>query len=294
MINRELEIFIAVAECGKMGAAAQKLYITQSSVSQSISSIEKEFGVRLFERISHSLYLTDVGETLLQYARSLSAVTKDMDAFLRSASGYRRLRVGATVTVGTCVIGPVLNTVKAEIPEIRLNVCVANTRLLEDMLIKNEIDAALVEGAVKNPDLVYTPVIKDRLVLICPPGHEFWGRESVRAEELSSQSLILRESGSGTRALFESQMAAKGIPLDITWQCYNSEAIKNAVIAGHGVSVISQRLVENELRSGALCACGIEGIELERYFSIVHHKNKLITKEIECFFDACTAAGNAS
>ena len=238
MTNRELEIFIAVAECGKMGAAAQKLYITQSSVSQSISSIEKEFGVRLFERISHSLYLTDVGETLLQYARSLSAVTKDMDAFLRSASGYRRLRVGATVTVGTCVIGSVLNTVKKEIPEIRLNVCVANTRLLEDMLIKNEIDAALVEGAVKNPDLVYTPVIKDRLVLICPPGHEFWGREFVRAEELSSQSLILRESGSGTRALFESQMAAKGIPLDITWQCYNSEAIKNAVIAGHGVSYV--------------------------------------------------------
>ena len=116
MTNRELEIFIAVAECGKMGAAAQKLYITQSSVSQSISSIEKEFGVRLFERISHNLYLTDVGETLLQYARSLSAVTKDMDAFLRSASGYRRLRVGATVTVGTCVIGSVLNTVKKEIP----------------------------------------------------------------------------------------------------------------------------------------------------------------------------------
>ena len=159
MTNRELEIFIAVAECGKMGAAAQKLYITQSSVSQSISSIEKEFGVRLFERISHSLYLTDVGETLLQYARSLSAVTKDMDAFLRSASGYRRLRVGATVTVGTCVIGSVLNTVKKEIPEIRLNVCVANTRLLEDMLIKNEIDAALVEGEVQHPDLVYTPVI---------------------------------------------------------------------------------------------------------------------------------------
>lgn len=291
MTNRELEIFTAVVECGKMVEAAKKLYISQSSVSQAIASIEEEYGIMLFERIAHNLYLTPAGMELLNYARALKSVRNDMDNFLSSAKGLSYLRVGATVTVGTCVICRILDDLKAEFPGIALNVDVENTHVLEKKLLNNEIDIGLVEGQVKNNELISEAVIDDNMLLICPRDHKFYGRTSVSAEELSGQSMILREEGSGTRALFENQMAKTGVKMNVTWHCSNSEAIKNAVEAGFGLSVISWRLVEKELASGVLWGCGIDELDLSRSFSMVYHKNKFISGEIASFMNACRTFG---
>lgn len=287
MTNRELEIFMEVVECGKMGEAAKKLFISQSSVSQAIASIEKEYGILLFERMAHSLHLTPAGRELLNYARALKNLRNDMDKFLLSARGASYLRIGATVTVGTCVICRVIDEIKAEYPGIELEVEVANTHILEEKILRNEIDIGLVEGKVKSQELKSEEVIDDRLVLICPEGHRFYGRNQISARELEGENLILREQGSGTRALFEDQMNARNVPMRVTWNCYNSEAIKNAVEAGNGLSVISSRLVEKELASGALWGCGIKELNLGRHFSVVYRKNKYITPEMSAFIKAC-------
>ena len=291
MTARELEIFMAVVDCGKMSEAAKKLYITQSSVSQAVTSIEKEYGIVLFERLSHSLYLTEAGRELLSYARSLNTVRNNMNEFLLNASGIRALKIGATVTVGTCVLCPIIEEIKQKFPGIKLDVSVANTHILEEMLLKNQIDIGLVEGRVSGKDILCENVIDDILLLACPKGHSFYGRESVNARELKAENMILREHGSGTRALFEDQMNELGIPLNVTWNCYNSEAIKNAVVAGNGVTVISKRLIEKELQSGELWGCRIRGIELHRHFTMVYHKTKYITEEIGCFMKACRDFG---
>lgn len=293
MTNRDLEIFMTVADCGKMGAAAKKLYISQSSVSQAILSIEKEYGILLFERLGHSLHLTQAGEELLTYARSLKVMKNEMDSFLMSANGVRQLRIGATVTVGTCVICPIIEPVKQKYPGMRLSVDVANTHIIEEKLLKNDIDIGLVEGRISNPDIVFEEVIEDRLVLICPRGHRFYGRESVSIHELKEENMILREKGSGTRALFEREMAEADAPMNVTWNCYNSEAIKNAVEAGNGVSVISYRLVEKELEDGRLWGCGIRELDLKRYFSLAYHRNKFMTPEIDAFIKSCKGFFNS-
>lgn len=284
---------MAVVDCGKMSEAARQLYITQSSVSQAIASIEKEYGIILFERLSHNLYLTEAGNELLSYARNLSVLQNNMQEFLLNASGIKTLRVGATVTVGTCVLCDILKKTEEQFKDLKLAVNVVNTHLLEEMLLKNQIDIGLVEGKITGKDLIVDNVIDDVLLMACPKGHKFYGRQSVRAEELENEDLILRERGSGTRALFENQMNELGIPLNVTWTCYNSEAIKNAVVYGNGITVISKRLIEKELASGELWGCNIEGIELHRHFAMVYHKTKYLTEEIRCFMEQCRSFGES-
>lgn len=287
MTNRELQIFVAVAECGRMSDAAKQLFITQSSVSQAISSIEKEYDILLFERLSHSLYLTRAGKELLSYAQSMFSIRGDMEAFLRSKSEARGIRVGATITVGTCVISPILLRLNALVPSGYLEVHVENTHILEEMLVKNQIDIGLVEGRVTHPDLTVVNTIHDELVLICSPAHRFSGLASVSAADLENEPLIMREKGSGTRAQFEEQMAARKLKTVVRWSCCNSEAIKRAVIDGHGVSVISERLVRGEVAAGTLWACRVGDLKLDRYFSLVYHHKKYFTDTLKAFTRCC-------
>ncbi len=291
MTNRSLEVFVAVAECGKMSQAARELFITQSSVSQAISEIEREYGVLLFERLSRSLCLTDTGRAFLEYAKRALALQREMEGFLRDASGERRLRIGATVTVGTCLISPITAELEKTSRGLRCEVTVDNTHEIENLLLKGRLDIALVEGMITHPDLNVTRAINDELVLICAPEHDFYGLDEIEISDLEGRPFILREEGSGTRAQFESIIREKNITVDRRWESCNSEAIINGVMGGHGVSVISRRLVENRLSEGRLWACGIKGARLGRTFDIVCHKDKVITPAIEAFTDICRRFG---
>lgn len=252
MTKRHLEIFVAVVEHRKMSEAAKALYITQSSVSQAIAEIEKEYNVLLFERFARTLYLTDVGRSFFNYARRVLDLQSEMEAYLRTSSQSRRIRIGATITVGTCVISGLIKRMKKEFPEIRAEVLVANTHILEEKLLKSELDVGLVEGQITSPDLREERAIYDKMVMVCSRDHPFCGRDSVTLTELANQPMILREKGSGTRAQLETQMRALHIPLDVIWDCYNTEAIINGVLDGHGISVISRRLVVEQARQGKL------------------------------------------
>ena len=293
MTSRNLQIFVTVAELGKMTEAARVLYITQSSVSQAIASIEQEYGVVLFERLSRGIFLTDAGKELLNYARGYFSVKSDMEEFLLSQGERQALKIGATITVGTCVISPLLLKLKAENKQLNAQVLVENTHGLEGKLLKNEIDVALVEGKITNPELVTRHAIEDRMVLICPNGHRFSGREEVMAAELGDDPFILREKGSGTRTQFETEMANKHLPISVSWICCNTEAIKNAVADGHGVSVVSERLVLEDAAAGRFFICRISDLDLDRYFDVVYHKDKYISRPMHDFIDACMAFGES-
>ena len=291
MTSRNLQIFVTVAELGKMTEAARVLYITQSSVSQAIASIEQEYGVVLFERLSRGIFLTDAGKELLNYARGYFSVKSDMEEFLLSQGERQALKIGATITVGTCVISPLLLKLKAENKQLNAQVLVENTHGLEGKLLKNEIDVALVEGKITNPELVTRHAIDDRMVLICPNGHRFSGREEVMAAELGDDPFILREKGSGTRTQFETEMANKHLPISVSWTCCNTEAIKNAVADGHGVSVVSERLVLEDAAAGRFFICRISDLDLDRYFDVVYHKDKFLTPAARDFIQLCRTMG---
>ncbi|HBF4048149.1 TPA: LysR family transcriptional regulator [Clostridioides difficile] len=291
MTIRSLEIFVKVAECGKMSEVARNMYITQSSVSQAISEIEKEYGVKLFDRISKKLYLTEAGKKLLGYGRHLLAVNEEMNDCMKHCAKNIRIRVGATVTVGTCVISPIMLELYKVNPLIEPEVFVEDTRLIAKKLLNSELDIAIVEGKIKHPDIVTKSIINDNLVLICSHKHEFYKRDSIKVSELSNQPLIMRELGSGTRAQLEKQLKELKIPMNIRWSCYNSEAILRAVVDNFGIAVISELLIEDYLKKHLLWGCDIEGINLHRTFDIAYHRSKFFTENISAFFDISVEYG---
>lgn len=174
MTTRDLEVFAAVAEHGSMSAAARALRVSQSSVSQAVADIEREYGVLLFDRCAHSLHLTPTGETLLAYAQKTLFLVREIDGFLRSGTCRSELRVGASVTVGSCVLSPILRRLQAQLPGLQPRVVVSNTHEIVDLLLKSRLDVGLVEGRVDHPGLAVRPAMEDRLVIVCPPGHPFF------------------------------------------------------------------------------------------------------------------------
>ena len=288
MTIRDMEIFSMVVECGHMRAAADRLFISASSVSQTIAAMEKELGFHLFERLERKLHLTTEGENVLCYIQDILGKRRQMEQYVKEISqGKHLLRVGATITVGTCVMQEIALALSQKGVEIRT--VVDNTHFLEGMLVKNELDIALVEGDVRDKRLVTRPVIPDEMVAVCGREHLFAERKSVTAAELAAQPLILREAGSGTRAQLLEGLGSLGLSGDIVWSCSSPEAIKRAVVAGLGVTVISRMLVRAEIESGDLFCCGIEDLSLRRTFDIVYHRDKYLNAATHAFIESCEA-----
>ena len=290
MTIRHLRIFIAVAEAGTMSGAARELYIAQPTVSQVIGEMEDAYGVQLFERLSKKLYITEAGKQLLQYSRHIVALFDEMERSLRNAGQSVTLRIGATLTVGSCLLAGLLRQFEETHPTIHTRAVVDNSRVIEKMLLEGTLDLALVEGQFSARELIVKPVIRDELVIICGQEHPFAKRTSIRAAELDGQDLILREPGSGTRALFEERMKNLGIPLRVKWTCYSSDAILSAAAENLGLGILSKRLAEEKIRQGILKILPVEDMTFSRYFSLVYHRDKFLSKPIQQLIKAISAA----
>lgn len=289
MTIRHLKVFIAVADSGSMTKAAESLYISQPSVSQTISELEEHYQIKLFERLSRKLYLTDAGKQLLSYARHIVSLFEQMEQKLRQAQETRTLKIGASITVGTCIFSELAGKFLKNYPKLNIESVVDNTTVIEDLVLKSELDFGLVEGIIHSQDLIAKPFLDDELILVCGREHPFRRKQRVTIPELAEADLIVRESGSGTRELFENTMLSRGRTLKIKWVCNNSEAIKNAVASNMGVSVISKMAVEKELKSEKLFQVAVDNLELKRKFNIIYHKNKYRTDAMEDFWNLCFA-----
>lgn len=285
---RHFKIFITVCKTMNMTQAAEKLYISQSAVSQAISDMESFYGVKLFERLSKKIFLTTSGEKLLSYSRHIISMTEEAENELKSLSQIGQIRIGASVTVGSDVLPKLVKEFLVLNQNIKISVVEDNTSVIESLILNNEIDIGLVEGEIVSPDIIVKPFMQDELVLISGKGHPFHEKTLVYPKELEAQNFIIREKGSGTRKLFETKMAASNINWIASWTCNNTETIKNAVKNNLGISVVSRRSIQREFDEKTLFVSRIKGIEFIRYFKIVHHKNKYITSQINQFINYLT------
>lgn len=290
MTIRDLEIFLAVAESGSMSRAAEKLYITQPAVSLAISALESEFQVRLFERLGRKPRLTNTGKGLVRHAKHLLSSHQTTLDYLNEEAENHHIRIGATATIGSNLISKIVIDLNKNFPTLQHEVIVANTHIVEEQLLVGQIDIALVEGRIHSPDIVTSAVLQDSLVLICSPKHPFFGRSSVSIRELHNQPMILREKGSGTRAQIEEQFRLHDVTCNAIWDCHQFSAIIDAVRHGLGVSILSERLVQQERISGTLWTCTLEDAELSRTFNLSYHKDKHFTEQMERFAQLCLTA----
>lgn len=294
MTIRHLKIFISVVELGKMSAAAEILHVSQPTISQAISQIEKYYNVLLFERLNRKLYITQEGKSFFDYAKHIITLFDEMEITMQNSSSNTILKIGATITVGICVFDTIVSEFEKQNPDIKINVFVDNTSVIEDMILKSTLDLALVEGEVKSTDIIIQPIIDDQLVLVCGNNHPMQGRNEIDITELEGLSFILREHGSGTRKLFETFLDKYGVNISEKWVSIDSEAIKNAVIKGQGLSVISKMLVEKEVEKKKLHIIKINNVQFQRKFSLIYHKNKYLSQPINRFWEYLNLFNSAS
>lgn len=285
MTLRHFQIFVTVCDEMNMTAAASILFMSQPAVSQAISELEAYYDVRLFERLSRKLYLTHAGEKLLSYARHIIRMNRDAESEMRSLNQIGIVRIGASVTIGACILPKLVAAFKKETPGLTVEVIEDNTATIEQLIMSDKLDLGLVEGEVTLSDIISKPFAEDLLVLICGKNHPFSERSLIEPYELEKENFILREVGSGTRKTFEDVMSENALAWTTTWTCNNTDTIKMAVAEGLGVSVISQRAVCREIESGILHSVNINGLFLKRQFKLVYHKNKYLTEAMKNFIN---------
>lgn len=288
MTLRNLQVFVKVAECGKMSTAAKQLYVSQSSVSQAISDIEKEFDIVLFDRIGKRLCITPLGKQLLQHARKAISYQDSITEWLRLNSNFKSLRIGASVTVGSTILSNILRELEVACPGIEIYAYVGNTNSIVEKLLSAELDIALVEGEVNDPHINVHVAMDDHLVLTCGRGHKFYGRDNISIRELDGEKLLLREKGSGTRAQLVEKLVEHGINYTVVWECASADSIKHGIINGNGISVMSERLIINEFNSGDIWACSIDELPFHRNFSVISYSGKIPTSTMKLFSEAVT------
>lgn len=289
MTLRHLKIFVYVCDAGNMTAAAEKLYIAQPSVSQAISELEKYYHVKLFERLGRKLFITQAGQKLLTYARHIVNLAIETEEVMRESHHHSMIRVGASVTVGTCILHEIVRQFCEKNPQIKIISSVNNTTVIEGMLLADQLDLGLVEGKIHSQGIVSKPFMEDDLVLVTALNHPLAANRKVQLLDLENMDFIIREEGSGTRELFEVVMASRGLNWQIAGVYNNAETIKNAVAADLGISVMSRLAVQKESNRQELKIVEIEGLCFQRQFIIVHHKNKYIVPAMDSFMQECLA-----
>jgi DNA-binding transcriptional LysR family regulator len=262
-----LRVFAAVVEVGGFTKAAGVLHLSQPAVSKAVLGLEREVGMPLVERGSRAVRLTEAGAALYERARELFAVERSAEEELRALRGLERgvLRIGASTTVATYMLPPVLGEFRARHPGVALRVTSANTRAVARALLRRRLDVALVEGPVDDPRLTAEPWQEDELVVIAPPAHPLAAAaRPVPGRALAGESLIVREPGSGTRAVAEAALAARGLAPRVALTLGSTEAVKQAVAAGLGLAVVSRAAAADQLALGRVGEVRVAGLVIRR------------------------------
>ena len=294
MADRRLQVFHTVARLLSFTKAAETLHMTQPAVTFQVRQLEEYFNTRLFDRTHNRISLTDAGERVFGYADSIFELYTDMENAVREMTGEIRgaLTIGASTTIAEYMLPALLGNFGARYPEVTIHLKVSNSDGIVSMVENNGIDLGVVEAPVGNKNLVVEVCRQDHLVAIVPPNHDLAEKESVDFSELLNYPFICREEGSGTREVINEYMNqhldSGGAGLNITMELGSPEAVKGAVEAGMGVSVVSRATVQKELKLDTLRAINLEP-QMERPFSFVHQKQKFRLRVMEELLDFARA-----
>ncbi|MGJ4940902.1 LysR family transcriptional regulator [Bradyrhizobium sp. HKCCYLS1011] len=277
MTLEQLRIFVAVATREHVTQAARDLNLTQSATSAAVAALEARYQTRLFDRVGRRIVLTAAGRAFLVEAKSILARVASAETVLDDLAGLKRgsLALAASQTIAGYWLPAFIHRFNAAHPAIRLSLSIGNTEQVAADVREGSADLGFVEGHVDDPVLAATPVAEDELVLVTPPGHPLCRASSVTASDLRSARWVLREAGSGTRSVFEAalrQLSVDPAELDVAFDLPSNEAVRGAVEAGAGVTVISRLVVIRALKAGLLAVADLP-LPRRHFFSLRHKEH---------------------
>jgi DNA-binding transcriptional LysR family regulator len=285
MADRRLQVFHTVARLLSFTKAAETLHMTQPAVTFQVRQLEEYFNTRLFDRTHNRISLTEAGARVFQYSDKIFELYGEMENAVREMTGEisGSLTIGASTTIAEYMLPALLGDFRAKYPDVSIHLKVSNTDGIVSMVENNTIDLGVVEAPVSNKNLVVDECRRDNLVAIVPPGHPKAGRKRITLDELLEYPFICREEGSGTREVIAEYMNTSpdcNACMNVAMELGSPEAVKGAVEAGMGISVVSNATIQKELRLGTLVAIELDP-PLERPFSFVHQKQKFRVRVME-------------
>ncbi|MGW8227706.1 MAG: selenium metabolism-associated LysR family transcriptional regulator [Gammaproteobacteria bacterium] len=285
MADRRLQVFQTVARLLSFTKAAEELHMTQPAVTFQVRQLEEQFNTRLFDRTHNRISLTEAGKRVHECAERIFELYAEMDNSVRELTGDISgvLILGASTTIAEYMLPALLGDFKAKYPDITIRLKVANTDGIVSQVENNAIDLGVVEAPVNNKNLVVEECRTDHLVLIVPPAHELAKEDLVPIQRVADYPFICREEGSGTREVMIESMQDAGVSpadLNIAMELGSLEAIKGAVEAGMGVSILSNATIQKELKLGTLVAVQLDP-PIDRPFSFVHQKQKFRVRAMD-------------
>jgi DNA-binding transcriptional LysR family regulator len=287
---RQLEVFLAVARGESVSRAAEALAMSQSAVSGSLAELERQFDVRLFDRVGKRLQLSALGRAVRARGQAALDQATELERALASRSAVGRLRLGATLTTGNYLAVPLMARFMREQEGAEVTLTVGNTEEIARQVANFELDVGLIEGEIEHPDLEVTPWRDDHLVVFCAPGHPLARKRTLSDDDLRGAAWIVRERGSGTRQTFDRAMRGLLSHLHIALELQHTEAIKGAVEAGLGIGCISRIALEDAFKQGSLRPCRVPQRDFQRQFFFLLHKQKYRSAGVELWLALCRRA----
>jgi len=282
-----LKTFLAVCRYMSVTRGARDRMLTQPAASRQIKQLERRLGVALFEKLGKSMHLTDAGRALVPRAAELLGQMERIAEHVRgfSGTGRGRLRIGASTTPGYYILPPILGEFHRRYPQVELGYLVENTSAIEQRILHNELDIALVGAYPTGKSFRVESVLDDQIVCFGGPSHRLCKRRKIPVAELRDELWVIRERGSATRQLFEKRLSAARGRIGRCIEIAAPEGIKELVSAGIGISFMSAHALRREFQYGRLVPIDVKDVKVARPILAIRHVDKHDAPLIGTFLD---------
>ena len=281
---KQLQTFIEVAREKSVSKAAERLFVTQPAVSMQIRQLEDAFGLALIEPIGRNIRLTNAGHEFLTHAMASLAQLKDLESSMAEHVGMKKGRIDlAIVSTAKYFVPMLLVRFSQLLPGIEVKLRIDNRENILGLLSRSEIDLVIMGRAPTTLDCEATPFVTNPLGIVCAPDHPLSRRKRVSIDTLKDYEFVVREQGSGTRAAMERLFAQHDLPLKVVMEMPSNETIKQAVMAGMGLSFLSLRTVRHELAGGHIGLVDVSGMPIMGKWYVTHLSQKKLSPAAKSF-----------
>ena len=286
---RQLQIFVSVAKEANVTRAAEALRLSQSAVSMALAELERLLGEKVFDRQGKRLLVNDQGRALIPKATAVLSRVAEIEAFFGDSDNQLTglLKVGASSTIGNYLMPRIFGDFATAFPDVGMTLDVGNTEYVIEELLRFNIDIGFIEGFCHHPAIETIPWKHDDLAIHVGATHPLATKKEISAADLLTARWILREQGSGTREVFARASAGNMEQIRVYMELGHTEAIKEAVEAGLGITCLSLLTTQRARRDGALIALETPFLDLRRNFYLLLHGEKYRTKPLRRFIDFC-------
>ena len=293
---RELEIFCKVVELESFSKAAEAVSLVQASVSERIASLEKKMGTRLLDRLGRKVIPTAAGELLHKHATLLLEMKETAQLEIERFLGLKQggISMGGSTIPGEYILPDLIGRFKKKYPHLSVKLTIADSSEIENRVLAGQLEIGVIGSKSSHANLLCQKLWEDELVLAVPIRHPWARRKAVSLQELHKIPFILREEGSGTLKILETYLRESGkegtSALEISARFGSSTAVKEGIKSGLGLSILSARAIDTEVKAGLLKALKVEGLTMSRNFFLIRNKLRIASPACQAMLEFLLAS----